>query len=256
MKQSSLPIVGVICDREIIGPHAYHIAGDKYLQSMIGGSQCQPILIPALSSSLQIEQLLELVDGILLTGGYSMVDPLHYQDDAAETGTKLDTHRDNSSLPLIKSAIALSIPIMGICRGFQEMNVAFGGSLHQKLHEVGSFIEHREDKDQPLEQQYGTSHPIQLRENGKLSQLLGEQNIDVNSLHTQGINNLGTGLIIEAVAEDGLIEAFSVAAASNFAMAFQWHPEWQYHNNKYSKKIFAEFGNACATRHKVKQQNG
>ncbi|WNC68872.1 gamma-glutamyl-gamma-aminobutyrate hydrolase family protein [Thalassotalea nanhaiensis] len=256
MTSKSIPIVGVICDRDIIGPHPFHIAGDKYLQAILGGSKCQPVLIPALANDLQIEQLIELVDGVLLTGGYSMVNPLHYQDEPAHPDTKLDVERDNSSLLLIKAAIEKGVPLLGICRGFQEMNVAFGGSLHQNLHHVGQFIEHREDKDLPLEQQYSESHTIKITEHGLLHTILNEKSIDVNSLHTQGVNELGDGLTVEAVAEDGLVEAFSVNSANSFAMAVQWHPEWQYKNNQHSIKIFTEFGKACANRQKVKQHNG
>lgn len=251
MSSTRLPIIGIICDQEIIGPHAFHIAGDKYVQAIVDGSNCLPILIPALAEKLNIEQLLDTVDGILFTGGYSMVNPLHYQTEPAHRDTKLDDKRDNSSLPLIRNAVAQQVPILGICRGFQEMNVAFGGTLHQYLHETGGFLEHRENKDVALSEQYGHSHTITLTQNGQLSELFGTTKIEVNSLHTQGIDRLGKQLVIEAQAEDGLVEAFSVADAPAFAMAVQWHPEWQFNNNPFSKKLFAEFGNAC----KQKQQN-
>ena len=253
MAKTSPPIVGVICDKEIIGPHPFHIAGDKYLQAMVKGSNVQPILIPALSTDLDMNQIVNLVDGLLFTGGYSMVDPLHYQDEAADQETKLDKDRDNSSLPLIKLAIENNIPVLGICRGFQEMNVAFGGSLHQKLHQHAQFIEHREDKKLTLEQQYNSSHSVQLTENGKLQKMLLANKIDVNSLHTQGVDRLAAGLTIEATAPDGLIEAFSVDSATTFAMAFQWHPEWKFQNDIHSVKIFNEFGKACTARKQDKK---
>lgn len=251
MSSSNLPIVGIICDQETIGPHAFHIAGDKYLQAIVNGSQCMPVLIPALAEQLNIEQLVDTLDGILFTGGYSMVNPLHYQNQAADAQTKLDNQRDNSSLPLIQKAVEKHVPILGICRGFQEMNVAFGGSLHQHLHDVGSLLEHRENKELTLDEQYGASHTVCLTNKGKLQQLFNTEKIDVNSLHTQGINRLGEGLTIEAKADDGLIEAFSISRSTAFAMAVQWHPEWQFQHNQYSKKLFAEFGKAC----KQKQQN-
>ncbi len=256
MQSGKLPIVGVICDKEIIGPHAFHIAGDKYLQAIVNASNCLPVLIPALAQPQYIEQLLATVDGILFTGGYSMVNPLAYQDEAASKDTKLDNDRDGTSLPLIKAAINSGIPLLGICRGFQEINVALGGSLHQYLHQTEQYIEHRENKDLTLEQQYGASHQITLTPQGKLSSLLAEEEIAVNSLHTQGVDRLAEGLLVEALSEDGLVEAFSVEGATAFAMAVQWHPEWQVQNNKNSLKLFHAFGQACSKKQSTRENHG
>lgn len=256
MSLKRLPIVGVICDKEILGPHPFHVAGDKYLQAIVSASDCLPILIPALAEPAYIQQLLATVDGILLTGGYSMVNPLYYQNEKAELGTKLDDARDNTSIPLAKAAVALGIPLLGICRGFQEMNVAFGGSLHQSLHETEQYIEHRENKDIALEQQYAPSHNIEITPHGELINVMGERKISVNSLHTQGIDRLAEGLTVEATAEDGLIEAFSVTDASAFSIAVQWHPEWQVNNNKNSLKLFKAFGNACLAKQMTREIHG
>ena len=195
-----------------------------------------------------MEQLLTMLDGILFTGGYSMVDPLHYQNEAADADTKLDRARDNTSLPLIARAVAQGIPVFGICRGFQEMNVAFGGSLHQKLHENGHYFEHRENKELTLEQQYSASHTVNVVADGQLAHIVNESVIEVNSLHTQGVDRLADNLTIEATAEDGLVEAFSVTNSESFAMAVQWHPEWQVNKNQQSTQLFHVFGQACSTR--------
>lgn len=248
MTQAHLPIVGIICDKEIIGPHPFHIAGDKYIKAISASSHCLPLLIPALADESSMEQLLSMLDGVLFTGGYSMVDPLHYQDEAAETGTKLDTARDNTSLPLVVKAVAQGIPVLGICRGFQEMNVAFGGSLHQKLHDNGHYFEHRENKALTLKQQYSASHHVNVIADGKLAGIVNEAVIEVNSLHTQGVDRLSEKLTIEAIAEDGLVEAFSVTNSESFAMAVQWHPEWRVEENQQSIQLFHAFGQACATR--------
>jgi putative glutamine amidotransferase len=256
MSSIRLPLVGVICDKEILGPHPFHVAGDKYLQAIISASGCLPVLIPALAEPAYIKQLLATVDGILLTGGYSMVNPLSYQAQAASDDTKLDDARDNTSMPIAKAAVKMGIPLLGICRGFQEINVAFGGTLHQYLHQTGQYIEHRENKDIALEQQYAASHNIELVPNGKLRSLLGESNIMVNSLHTQGIDRLADGLFVEAKAEDGLVEAFSITQASTFAMAVQWHPEWQVQNNKNSIKLFHAFGQACSQKQLTREIHG
>ncbi len=246
------PLVGIICDREMLGPHSFHIAGDKYIQAISQGSQCLPVLIPASADESQIDALLNIVDGVLLTGGYSMVDPLNYQSEGAEQGTKLDINRDQTSLPLVNKAVAMGIPLLGICRGFQEMNVALGGSLHQKLHENGHYIEHRENKDLALAEQYAGRHQINLLEHGHLMAVLEKSSTQVNSLHTQGVDKLADALTIEALAEDGLVEAFSVTSATTFALAVQWHPEWQFQNNPDSVKLFHAFGQAC----KARQQMG
>ena len=254
MKQAHLPVVGIICDKEIIGPHPFHIAGDKYIKAISATSHCLPILIPAMADESTMDQLLTLLDGILLTGGYSMVDPLHYQKEAALAETKLDTARDGTSLPLIVKAVGQGIPVLGICRGFQEMNVAFGGSLHQKLHENGHYFEHRENKTLALEQQYGASHQVNVIAGGKLANIVNKAAFEVNSLHTQGVQHLADNLTIEALAEDGLVEAFSVTNSSAFAIAVQWHPEWQVEHNENSTKLFHAFGQACKANNNKKSQ--
>ncbi|MCW8833527.1 MAG: gamma-glutamyl-gamma-aminobutyrate hydrolase family protein [Colwellia sp.] len=254
MKQALKPVVGIICDKEILGPHPFHVAGEKYIKAISDFSHCLPVLIPAMADEASLEQLLTMLDGILLTGGYSMVDPLHYQSQAAEAGTKLDTARDNTSLPLIVKAVAQGVPVLGICRGFQEMNVAFGGSLHQKLHEHGQYNEHREDKHLTLAQQYSASHLVNVIADGELAKIVQKTAFEVNSLHTQGVDRLAKPLTIEAVAEDGLVEAFSVTNSESFAMAVQWHPEWQVEKNTQSTQLFHAFGLACAKR-KVRSIN-
>jgi len=253
MTQAHLPVVGIICDKEIIGPHPFHVAGEKYIKAISNFSGCLPILIPAMADESTMEQLLSMLDGVLCTGGYSMVDPLHYQDEAADSDTKLDVARDNTSLPLIVKAVAQGIPVFGICRGFQEMNVAFGGSLHQKLHENGNYIEHRENKEITLEQQYSASHHVNVIAGGKLASIVNESSINVNSLHTQGVDRLAEILTIEAIAEDGLVEAFSVNQSGTFSMAVQWHPEWRVEDNQQSRQLFHAFGQACSARKSAKQ---
>ena len=252
MTQAHLPLVGIICDKEVIGPHPFHIAGEKYIKAIIDSSNCIPLLIPAMADESSMNQLLTMLDGVLLTGGYSMVDPLNYQDEAVEAGTKLDTARDKTSLPLVVKAVAQGIPVLGICRGFQEMNVAFGGSLHQKLHENGHYFEHRENKALTLEQQYSASHHVNVIAGGKLADIVNKESVEVNSLHTQGVDRLAESLTIEAIAEDGLVEAFSVTQSESFAMAVQWHPEWQVEENQQSTQLFHAFGQACAAKQSIK----
>jgi putative glutamine amidotransferase len=159
-----------------------------------------------------------------------------------------DPARDATTLPLIRKAVSASVPIFGICRGFQEMNVAFGGTLHQKLHEVAGHLDHRDDTSQPLEVQYGPAHEVTLEPGGLLRSLTPAERIQVNSLHNQGIERLGSELAVEARAPDGVIEAFRVRDARGFAVAVQWHPEWKVMANPFSRALFAAFGQASRER--------
>jgi putative glutamine amidotransferase len=150
--------------------------------------------------------------------------------------------------------VAAGVPVLGICRGFQEMNVAFGGSLHQKVHETGNFMDHREPENEPVEIQYAPSHPVQVAPGGLLAGIGLAQEIRVNSIHGQGIERLAPGLRVEATAPDGLIEALSVppgaafASLDVFALGVQWHPEWQVTQNPDYLSILQAFGDACRKR--------
>ncbi|HMK85777.1 MAG TPA: gamma-glutamyl-gamma-aminobutyrate hydrolase family protein, partial [Steroidobacteraceae bacterium] len=139
------------------------------------------------------------------------------------------------------------LPVLAICRGFQEMNVAYGGTLHQRLHEAG-YSDHREDESMPLEVQYGPAHEVRLEPGGTLARIAGRDRLEVNSLHWQGVETLGTDLRVEARAPDGVIEAFRVADSQSFALAVQWHPEWQFESNPFSRALFAAFGEASRRR--------
>ena len=148
-------------------------------------------------------------------------------------------------MSLIPRAVAAGVPVFGVCRGFQEMNVAMGGTLHQRVHEVAGFDDHREDKDEPLDVQYAPVHDVVLEPGGLLARIAGVDRIRVNSLHGQGVDRLGPDLAVEARAPDGLIEAFRVKDSPAFALAVQWHPEWKVMSNDFSKALFAEFGRAA-----------
>jgi putative glutamine amidotransferase len=149
---------------------------------------------------------------------------------------------------LIPRAVAAGVPVLGICRGFQEMNVAFGGTLWQHVHEVPGQAVHHEDLDAPLDVQYGDAHPVTLAAGGVLAAIAGTDRIVVNSLHHQGVQNLAPGLIEEARADDGLIEAFRVRDTRRFALAVQWHPEWKAHESAFSAALFRHFGDAARER--------
>lgn len=242
------PLVGVPADRRVIDPHPFHMVGEKYVNALIKGSDVLPLLIPVVPGDVDIDELLATFDGIFLTGSYSNVEPHHYDGEPSDEGTLHDPHRDAVTLPLAKRALETGVPLLAVCRGFQELNVALGGTLHQKVHEVAGYNNHLENKDDPLEKQYGPSHPVGLADGGLLRELVDSDSAMVNSLHAQGVARLAPGVTVEAIADDGLIEAFRVDDVPGFALAVQWHPEWRVMENDLSKAIFKAFGDACRLR--------
>ena len=248
------PLIGIPADRRLLGDHYFHCVGEKYIKAVAEGAGAHPVLIPSLGDAFDLRELLADFDAILLTGSASNVEPRHYRGPASDPGTLHDPDRDATTLPMIPHVVAAGMPLLAICRGFQEMNVAFGGTLWQKLHEVPGFDSHREDLSAPLDEQYGPAHDVVLTPGGQLHALAGKGRIEVNSLHSQGVQQLGAGLEVEARAPDGVVEAFRVVDAPSFAVAVQWHPEWKFENNRFSRALFAAFGEAArerAMRHRV-----
>lgn len=247
------PVIGVPADRRIIDPHPFHVVGEKYLEAIFVGAEALPLIVPVVAHHIETDALLAHVDGILLTGSPSDIEPHHYDGEPSREGTLHDPHRDALTLPLARRAMQIGIPLLAVCRGFQELNVALGGSLHQHVAEVPGYHKHNENPDDPLDMQYGVSHPVSLVEGGLLYKLHGGSSAMVNSLHGQGIRSLADGVTVEAVADDGLIEAFTVDAADGFALAVQWHPEWRVADNPFSMEIFKAFGDACRARAAARQ---
>ena len=241
------PVIGIPADRRLLGHHWFHCVGEKYIAAVALAADAVPVLVPALGEQ-HLQDWLESFDGILFTGSPSNVEPHRYQGEPSAPGTLHDPERDATTLPMITRAVEAGLPVFGICRGFQEMNVAFGGSLVQKLQELPGKLDHREDPTQPLEGQYAPAHEIELTDGGFLHGLAGQRRIRVNSVHSQGVGRLGAGLLTEAVAEDGVIEAFRVNGAPAFALAVQWHPEWKVMENPFSRALFAAFGQAGRAR--------
>ena len=238
-------LVGVISDRRMQGIHPFHMAGEKYLQAVADASDAYPVMLPCLAEGFDVLDILDRLDGLYLTGSPSNVEPHHYMGDPSEPGTWHDPHRDIAALALIPAAIRVGMPLLAICRGFQEMNVSFGGTLHQRVHEVPGYRVHKENSEDPIEIQYGPAHPVEFTPGGMLERITGKKKAMVNSIHSQGIDVLGEELEIEAVADDGLIEAFTVREAPGFTLGVQWHPEWKTMENAFSAAMFREFGDAC-----------
>jgi putative glutamine amidotransferase len=239
------PIVIVpACTRDF-GEHPYHAAQYKYVDAVMLGADCAPMILPSLGATLDLETVLASCDGIMLTGSASNVHPSYYSEELLDPALPQDRARDETTLPLIRAAVARGMPIIAICRGFQEMNVALGGSLHQAVQLVEGKMDHREKPELGLDEQYGDAHKVQIAPGGLLDSILGVAEIPVNSLHGQGVAELAPGLAVEATAEDGLVEAFSVRSSPGFTLAVQWHPEWRITHNPYSMKMFGAFGQAC-----------
>jgi putative glutamine amidotransferase len=241
-------VVGIPACAKMIGPHPYHCVGEKYLRAVLDAAHAIPMLIPAVGDVIDPATWLARIDGVLFTGSHSNVEPHHYAGVESEPGTLHDSQRDATTLPLLRLAVATGVPILAICRGFQEMNVAFGGSLHQKVQDLPGYADHREDTQAPLEQQYEPVHPVRLAQDGLLQSLLGIDRVQVNSLHAQGLDRLAPTLTVEATAPDGLVEAVRVRDADAFAVGVQWHPEWRPLDDPMSRALFGAFGAACRLR--------
>ena len=241
----SKPVIGIPACRREIAPHMWNAVQEKYINAVATAAGGLPLLIPTLGAGLDLGTLLGTVDGLFFTGSPSNVEPHHFGGPPSDPGTLHDPHRDATTLPVMRAALAAGVPVFAVCRGFQEMNVVLGGTLHQKVQEVPGLMDHREDKAAALDDQYGPAHTVQVEPGGVLARVLGVESLEVNSLHSQGIERLGKGLRVEARAPDGLVEAFSVAGSTAFALAVQWHPEWQVMKNPHSRALFAAFGEAC-----------
>lgn len=240
------PIVIVPACTRMLGAHLNHAVQMKYVDAVLRGANCMPLILPAFGSDTDWDAVIAVADGIVLTGSPSNVHPDHFGAAVHNPALPLDLARDATTLPLIRAALAKGLPLFAICRGFQEVNVALGGSLHQAVQEVPGKMDHRDDPAGTLDQQYAQAHSLRVIEDGKLARILGSSDdIMVNSLHGQGIDRLAEGLHVEAVAPDGLVEAYSMHSLHGFTMAVQWHPEWKMSENPVSIRLYAAFGAAC-----------
>jgi putative glutamine amidotransferase len=232
------------CDNRQIGGQLYHALGRKYADAVRLGAECLPLLTPT-GGAGDILPYLEMADGIMLTGSPANVHPSHFGQEVRDPALPLDQERDSVTLPLVHLAIARGIPLLAICRGHQELNVALGGTLHQAIHELPDKSDHREPSGVATELQYGPAHEIEILADSPLLQIVGQSRITVNSLHGQGIDVLAQGLVAEAVAPDQVIEAVRIRAHPGFSLGVQWHPEWKVLDNPISVRIFRAFGDAC-----------
>jgi putative glutamine amidotransferase len=228
--------------------HDYQVMTVKYIRPLVEHAGCVPLLAPTCLGTQNLAQYLSMVDGVYLTGASTNIDPALYGQEELSLGNDLDQDRDRFDQSLIHLALDMGLPFFGVCRGMQELNVALGGELHQKLHEIPGMIDHREDYAACLPQQYADVHSVRLVPHTWFAELMQQAEIRVNSLHGQGIKTLGEGVQPLAHAQDGLIEAIHLPELAQFTLGLQWHPEWQAAQNVYSVRIFQAFGRACRAR--------
>ena len=238
------PIVCVPCNIIDFDGTKAQAVRDTYIRALVEISGCTPLLVPTLEGGINADDIISRVDGFLLTGARSHVSPTCYGAERTFTDDYLDTARDNTTIPLLKVAVQADKPIIAICRGFQELNVALGGTLNQHVHDTDGLLDHRGKTEQSVIERFEyRAHKVHRQNGGWFEKIGLPSEFTVNSIHEQGIDRLAPGLTVEATAEDGLIEAISVPS-KRFVLGTQWHPEGDWQINSTSKDIFSAFGAA------------
>jgi len=256
------PLIGIPVDVKLVDDASHHIVGEKYINAIAHGADCYPVMLPAMASGgdlrafdskFPLSEIVKTLDGVFLTGSYSNIHPRRYGKHEQHPIPPIDNQRDEMTLDLIHVCVENQVPLLAVCRGYQEMNVAYGGSIHSEVHEMEIFSDHRENYQLPRDQQYQHAHAVEFTRGGLLHKIHGDSTAMVNSLHGQGIDRLGDGLQVEAVAPDGLIEAIRVLDSPCFTLGVQWHPEWHFWEDELSQQIFHAFRDAALLRHQSRQ---
>ena len=241
----SKPVVGIVTNPAMLNEeYPVQATGLMNIRAVAEVCGCTPMLIPSLPDVVSTEALMEICDGVLLTGGRPNVHPEEYGQEPTEAHGEFDRDRDWVVLPLIRACVDAGRPVLGVCRGFQEINVAYGGTLHPEIRDLPGRMNHRMPPDGTLEEKFEHRHIVSLAAGGKFSQIFGRDEVLVNSLHGQGIDVAGERIVIEGHAPDRTPEAIHVEGATGFAMAVQWHPEWNASRDPVSKPLFEAFGAA------------
>jgi putative glutamine amidotransferase len=242
------PLIAVSACLRTDRGHPTHTVGEKYLTAITAGAGGTPVIVPALGEALDLRALLDRVDGLVLTGSLSNVHPRRYGAEPHPAAEPYDEARDATTLPLIRAALEAGVPLLAICRGFQELNVALGGTLHAEVHALEGRADHRAPQEEDLDLRYGPRHPVRFVPGGAFERIAGAGEVWVNSLHRQGIDRLAAGLVAEGHAPDGTVEAVRVGNAPALALGVQWHPEYKAAANPFSMKLYRAFGEAARRR--------
>ena len=246
------PRIAITCDVTGVGSSPQHCVKEKYIEAVAGGCKAIPVLLPALTDGgemgsvldrFDLNQIMDGIDGLFLTGNSSNIEPVHYSGAATpDVPQKLDRQRDHSNLRLVRWALSLQLPIFGLCRGLQEINVALGGTLVANINNNDKGVVHMPPSGLSRSEQYRPAHELRLTPGGKLAKLLNLETIKVNSLHEQGIGEIADDLFVEGISPDGIVEAVSHKDPKQRLLAVQWHPEWAFLSDSVSTKIFGHFG--------------
>ncbi|MCY4006459.1 MAG: gamma-glutamyl-gamma-aminobutyrate hydrolase family protein [Rhodobacteraceae bacterium] len=244
----TVPVVGVIGNHYLLDDsYPVHAAGTMNSGAIADVAQAMPLIVPTSPEYVEIERLAEICDGFLFTGGRPNIHPEEYGEEATTAHGAFDRDRDQIVLPLIRLCVEKGQPILGVCRGFQEFNVAYGGSLHPEIRDLAGRMNHRMPPDGTLDEKFALRHAVTFRKGSIFSDILGTDEVMVNSLHGQGIKSAGSRIVVEGTATDGTEEALRISGAQGFALAVQWHPEYRAAEDPVSRPIFAAFGEAlCA----------
>lgn len=240
------PVVGVICNHYLLNDeYPVHAGGTMNSDAVSAVSGCVPMMIPTDPDYVSVTELLEICDGFLLTGGRPNVHPEEYGETPTEAHGAFDRARDAIALPLVRACVERGQPFLGICRGFQEVNVAMGGSLYPEIRDLPGRMNHRMPPDGTLEEKFEHRHTVSFTEGGVFHRLMGAQEVMTNTLHGQGIKSCGPGVVVDGIAPDGTPEAIYVDGAPGFTLAVQWHPEYEAAQDPVSRPLFAAFGEAA-----------
>lgn len=239
------PLVAVSTDVRQFENYSWHAAPRQYLDAAISVAGVFPLLVPSFGDRLDLDELLSSVDGVLLTGSKSNVYPELYGGDASDANGPYDHDRDATTLPLIRRAIERGVPLLAICRGIQELNVALGGTLFAEVQEIEGRLDHRAPVSDDQDERFAIHQNVSIKPGSCLAGIFGAGTVSVNSVHRQAVDRVGPRLMVEAVADDGTVEAVSVRDAKAFAVGVQWHPEYWAKSDDASARIFRAFGDAA-----------
>lgn len=249
------PVVAVVCNTLLVdGRMTVHAVGERNLLALVQAAEVSPILIPALPGAVDVGAILSIVHGVLLVGGRANVHPSRFGIDADPRHEPYDEGRDAVALDIVRACVAGGVPLLGVCRGLQEMNVAFGGTLHPEVSELPGRMNHRGPRLPTGEFHpdpkvvFADRHVVRLAKDGAFSRLFDAETIVVNSLHGQAILQPAERVFVEGIAEDDTIEAISIRDASGFALGVQWHAEYDPQGNRTNRLLFEAFGRAAAQR--------
>ncbi|MCF1505300.1 gamma-glutamyl-gamma-aminobutyrate hydrolase family protein [Afifella sp. H1R] len=242
MRSRNTPIILVTADVRPADGYVWHAVAETYLRA-ITSIGAVPLILPSMADRIDLDAAVEMADGVLVTGSRSNVHPDRYGVTPEEKHGPFDPSRDATTLPLIRLVLQRGLPLLAVCRGFQELNVALGGALLSEVQEIEGRFDHRSQADEP-DQRFALAHDVTFAPDSRLATIVGNQRIRVNSVHRQGVDRLGRGLVVEATADDGTIEAVRVSDAASFAFGVQWHPEYWAESDPPSRAIFAAFSEA------------